>query len=245
MFDRKSGYGRWLLLAVWSVLALGACASAPDPEVVLPRAVLLAPTRFDPRLADRLEPGAHRLDELIGRLLWERDVRVSAPPQPDFRVLWKAAAEGVALEPDAPVDLEDVRYDAAVVALTHALHARGVSFDALLLPYLTVRPGAVQGHAVMWDGVTRRLPFSQRKPAADFLLSRRGIQAPCTSLRVIAYDARGERLFERLGGLEVARQVTLTRDGSGRSWSDREDLFQDPRALRDGVEVALGPLLRR
>jgi hypothetical protein len=244
MFDRKAVYGRrWILAAIW-LLGVLACASTPEPAgLALPRAVLLAPTRFDPRLAGELEPGARTLDDVIGRMLWERDVQVNAPSRSEFLAMWDAASQGVALAQGAAPDGDGARYDAAVLALADALRARGSNFDALVFPHLTLRPGAVNGHAVMWDGVARRLPFARHRDAAN-LLVRRGVQAPCTSLRVIAYDARGERLFERVGGLEVAKQVILARDGSGGSWSDRDDLFQDPRALRDGVEVALGPLLR-
>ena len=243
MSDQNGSRG-WIL-ALWLVASAVACATPPErAPLAPPRALLLAPTRFDARLAERFEPGARALDELIGRMLWERDNVVNAPPRDEFLALWQAASQSVALAEGTSPDLDAARYDAAVLALLDALHARGARFDTLVFPHLTLRVGSVQGHAVMWDGVTRRLPFAQRNHDPGFLLTRRGIQAPCTSLRVIAYDARGERLFERIGGLEVARQVSYERNGSGGRWSDRDDLFQDARALRDGVEVALEPLLR-
>jgi len=243
MFDRKAG---WVLaLSLWLVASWVGCATPPERAPLgPPRTLVLAPTRTDARLAERFEPGARRLDELIGRLLWEQDNVVYAPPRDEFLALWRAASQSVLLADGPSADVDAARYDAAVLALVDALHARGERFDALILPQLTLRPGSVQGHAVMWDGVTRRLPFAQRNHDPGFLLSRRGVQAPCTSLRVIAYSDRGERLFERIGGLEVAKQVSYERNGSGGRWTDRDDLFADSHALRDGVEVALQPLLR-
>jgi hypothetical protein len=96
----------------------------------------------------------------------------------------------------------------------------------------------------MWDGVARRLPLSYKNRDVSFLVVRRRVEAPCTSLGVVAYGAHGERLFERIGGLEVAKQLWVSVDGRRRGWSDRRDLFQDERAVRDGVEEALEPLLR-
>ena len=235
--------GGWIvagLLSTW----LAGCVTQPDalpgPK---PRAVLVAPTSVDTRLAEPLRAGAPQIHRMIAQLLWAQDVEVAAPALPEFSALWqdasRAAAAGISDE-----GASALREDLAVRALLDGLRARGERFDALLVPYLTVRPGVVNGQSVLWDGVARRLPLDYRNRDAFFLVVRRRVEAPCTSLGVIAYDARGERLFERIGGLEVAKRMWVSDDGHRRRWEDRDDLFQDERALRSGVEVALQPLLR-
>jgi hypothetical protein len=241
-----AGIGNLLVLALVLVGAwLGGCASQPDAAPIpKPRVVLLAPTRFDPRLEQRLEPGVAIVDELLGNVLWADDVEVHRARGHAFRDTWLAAEQGAAVLRVSSDGAALDRHDGTVRALVQSLQAEGERFDALVIPYLTVRPGVVTGHSVHWDGVTRRLPLEYRHRDSMFLVARRGLQAPCTSLRVIAYDARGNRLFERLGGLEVAKRMRIEDDGRRRSWSERSDLFQDPQVLRDGVQIALRPLLR-
>ena len=49
-------------------------------------------------------------------------------------------------------------------------------------------------------------------------------------------DYEGAPPFTLAGRLQLSH-------GSG-TWDERDDLFQDPKALRQGVQVALGPFLR-
>ena len=242
MRDRIRGAerGGWIVGLLCTGL-LGCATSPAALPVPKPRAVLLAPTSVDLLLAEDLRSGAPIVHDLIGRLLWEQDVQVNAPPLPEFYELWREAAL------QAGADSESAgaaAHDVAVRALLDSLRARGENFDALLIPYLTVRPGTVTGQSVMWDGVARRLPLLYKNRDAAFLVARRGVYTSCTSLGVVAYGAHGERLFERIGGLEVAKRMWVSDDGHRRGWNDREDLFQDAKALRSGVEEALQPLLR-
>jgi hypothetical protein len=238
--SRHANRGLWVVVLL-AAIALG-CATAPEMPAPRPRAVLLAPTRFDPRLAQRLEPGAGVVDALMRRLLWEQDIQVNVPAQEELRDSWVAAARSVAARQGASGELGVDTYDATVHALAGALRGRGERFDALLVPYLTIRLGVVTGHSVSWDGVTRRLPLDYKYRNNPILEVRR--QAPCTSLRLIAFDEDGHRLFERVGGLEVASRMRIDEDSLRGTWSDRADLFQDSKALREGVEAALRPLLR-
>jgi hypothetical protein len=233
----KSGWIGGLLVAF-----LAGCATSPTAlPIPKPRAVLVAPTTVDTLMPSELRSGAPIVQQMIGQLLWEQDMQVNAPPLPEFYELWREAADTTAAQP--LVAGGDVR-DAAVRVLLDGLRARGENFDALLVPYLTIRPGTVTGQSVSWDGVARRLPLSYKNHDAAFLVARRGVYASCTSLGVVAYGPHGERLFERIGGLEVAKRMWVSDDGHRRGWNDREDLFQDQKALRSGVAQALQPLLR-
>ena len=225
------------------VAFLTGCATSPSAlPIPKPRAVLLAPTTVDTMMPSALRSGAPIVQQVIGRLLWEQDMQVNAPPLPEFYDLWREAADATAPQP--AIASAGAVNDVAVRALLDGLRARGENFDALLVPYLTIRPGTVTGQSVMWDGVARRLPLSYKNRDAAFLVARRGVYASCTSLGVVAYGPHGERLFERIGGLEVAKRMWVSDDGHRRGWNDREDLFQDQSALRSGVKEALYPLLR-
>lgn len=240
MRDRKRGVKRGWILGLLGA-GLLACATSPQLPGRQPKAVLLAPTSIDFLLAEDLRPGAPIVHELIGRLLGEQEVRVNAPALPEFYTLWRDAALAGAASDTGRTDA--AAHDVAVQALLDSLRARGENFDALLVPYLTVRPGSVTGPFVTWDGVARRLPLFDKHRGAAFR-ARRPIYTSCTSLGVVAYGAHGERLFERIGGLEVAKRMWVSDDGRRGGWNDREDLFQDAKALRNGVEEALQPLLR-
>lgn len=231
------------VLGAWMAVLLAGCATPPDAAVPRPRSVMLAPTAVDTRLAARLEPGAPAIHRLIGQVLHEQDVQVGTVDLDEFDRYWQDASQAIEQSAvSAAPGGAGTSFDAAIRFLVTSLRSRGSSFDALVLPYVTVRPGSINGKAVVWDGVSRRLPFHS-ETHGDFFMERRVRRTPCTSLYVIAFDARGRRLFERVGGLEVASRLQQLADGRGR-WTERTDLFQDPDALRPGVRIALRPFLR-
>jgi hypothetical protein len=231
------------VLGVWMAVLLVGCATSPEASIPRPRSVMLAPTAVDTRLAARLEPGAPEIHKLIGQVLYEQDVQVGTIDLHELESYWQAASHAIEQRSvSATPGSGNTSFDAAIQFLVSTLRARGNSFDALVLPYVTVRPGSINGKAVVWDGVSRRLPFQSQKHG-EFFLDRRVRRTACTSLYVIAFDAQGRRLFERVGGLEVASRLQQLDNGQGR-WSERTDLFQDPDALRPGVQLALRPFLR-
>lgn len=235
---KRSGIGLLLL----AFAALTACATGPAPvSAPMPRSVLLAPTGVEGRLAG-LKDGVPTVHKLIGQVLFEQDVQVGTVSSEELAAIWEIASRGLTAE-SVSRDPEHAR-DMAVDAVVDALRARGSRFDALLVPYLVVRNGSINGTSVWWDGVRRQVPVDAAHRHDVLMPMRRGMRTPCISLRVVAYDAHGSRLFERTGGLEVANRLTIANSGSYGSWSARDDLFQDPEALRRGVQVALRPFLR-
>ena len=242
--EKKKGWILWLGLAAVLGLLAG-CATAPEPaDTAKPRSVLLAPTLIDARLGSGLEIGAPAVHRLIAQVLWEQDVQVGTLEGEQFDAIWDSAIRGVSLPPATEENATRTRYDVAFDAVVGALRERGDRFDALLISSLVVRPGSINGGSVWWDGVRRGLPVDARGPYDMLPSFRRGAKTPCVSLRVIAYDANGTRLFERVGGLEVANRISFEGEAGGGHWSKREDLFRDDKALRQGVQLALGPFLR-
>jgi hypothetical protein len=221
-----------------------ACASAPDDRAVQkPTAVLVAPVSFNQRsMPAPLELGIPVTQEVLVRALWEQDVRVVSPPRDAFRAAWIEAERGVGslLGPDGKLD--PARYDAVVLAVMKGYHDAGERFDAMLIPYLVLRKGSVTGHSVKCDGVSRMLPLEYANRADAHIEARRGLEATCTALRVLAYASDGTRLYERYGGLEVAWRMRVSEGGW--RWTERGDLFRNRSDLEDGVELVLSPLLR-
>jgi hypothetical protein len=224
--------------------ALAGCTSGASPrqtEMQKPAAVLLSPMNFNQRLPEAIEFGVPVVGEIVAATLGESGVAAVEAPLAEFHDTWLAAAEGVGTLYDDEGQLDPARYDTVARGVVLAYRQRGHRFDVLLIPYVTVRPGTVMGHSVKWDGVTRMLPFEFKNRDALHMDNRRGLKTPCTSLRVFAYDAAGTRLFERYGGLEVAVKW-IERDYKFRH-EHRDDLFEDTKSLREGVEIALAPLL--
>lgn len=234
------GWDARLLAAL--LLSTLACATEP-PEPPLPHisSVLLAPMSFNQNLPAPLQPGAPVVHELVSGVLWEQDIRVSSPPVDEFQGTWKSEGQAVGSLYGPDGKLDPARYDAAVRALIAAYRARGAQFDALVIPYLALRPGVVTGQSVGWDGASRKLPLERSNRDVTHMEARRGLQVRCTSVLVLVYDTQGNRLFERYGGLEVAQRMQAA-EGHWR-WTDRGDLFRNREDLEDGVRFALEPLL--
>jgi hypothetical protein len=216
-----------------------AAAVAPIPK---PGAVLLAPASFNQTLPEKLAAGIPALQAAIRSQLESDGVRVEAPSFEEFHDVWLAAARDVGSLYDGKGDFDPGRFDQAVRNLADAYRARGVEFDVLLLPYLRYRPGTIMGQSVQWDGVTHHLPLQSDIRNSVHIESRRRFQVACTSLRVFGFDRNGNRLFESYGGLEVMSRMVM-KDGLVH-WEERTDLFADQSAIREGVGVALKPVLQ-
>jgi hypothetical protein len=217
------------------VAALG-CATTP-PRVA-PERVLLAPVSFNQTLPEALEPGVQVVRDEMAAQLVERGVAVSAPPLTEFHDVWLGAAREIGTLYDAKGRLDAERFADASRALVAAYRSRS-EFDVLLLGYLDVRVATVRGGRASWDGVKRLVPIDFGGGRKELVRWPNRFQLPCVSLRVLAYTADGAALFEERGGLDVAIEYLA---GSLES-RPRQDLFADASALREGVGIALAPLL--
>ena len=225
---------RSLALAVAALIAF-ACATAPERPA--PRAVVLAPVSYQANPSASLAPGVTPAGEELARLLTARGVIVVALPADEFRAVWSEATQDLGTLADGRGGLDPARLDAAARAASAALHARGVRFDALLLPWLELRYVEILGNGVAWDGVERRVPI-ERTVAKRLGNWPNHELAPCVSLRLLAYGADGARWFDESGGVDVASryEVRLLAE------RPRPDLFADRASLRQGAELALAPL---
>jgi len=236
---RLTGASAWLAI---SALACAVTPEEPAPAIAeMPHTVLLAPLSFNQRIPERLEPGVEMLTREILAQLEQQQIRVSAPAFQEFHDAWLLGGRDVDSLFDEKGEFVPARFDEVARNLVAAWRERGEDFDVLLMPYLGFRAGTVVGQSVQWDGVARRLPLEFEHGDVQHLDARRRFQAPCTSLRVLAFGRDGARLFERYGGLEVSARVRIE---SGRwRWEPRDDLFQNRGDLEEGARIALHPLL--
>jgi hypothetical protein len=225
------------LLASGSIaLAALACASATRPA---PQRVLLAPVAFDQRLDPQLAAGAPVVREEMKTALAARGVQVVAPDPAEFAEVWVDATQDLGRMRDAQGRLDRALLGAASRALAHGYRARGEELDAVLLSFFEVTPIQVRGWAASWDGVERSIQADRKIQQRYSGLWPNDRDAPCLSLRVVAYAADGTRLFDRRGGLEVLSEFRP----EGLEELPRQDLFEHRADLQEGVEIALAPLL--
>lgn len=227
---------RWIGAAC---IALCACVHGP-PSPRAAQTFVVAPLNFNQQLPEILAPGVPILHDQIRALLEARGARVITPAFAEFHDAWLTSAKEVSTLYDAKGNLDPARFDSAVAALARSYGAQLESFDAMLLAYLEARAVVIRGGYAQWDGVLRRVRV-QFQDHKDSHLPLRGIEAPCTSLRVLAYTPEGARLFDRRAGLEVVYDFEVS---PGLQVIPRGDLFRDDRTLREGVQQALAPLLR-
>jgi hypothetical protein len=116
-------------------------------------------------------------------------------------------------------------------------------FDALVIPWITLRPAQVRGTSVKWDGVVRTIPLSADSDRKTGFFQFFRAQMPAPSLQVFVFAPDGRRLFEGIGGLDFADEVTVDAKARHADFHPRPDLFADPRNLREGIALAFDPFL--
>ena len=87
-----------------------------------------------------------------------------------------------------------------------------------------------------WDGVARRLPFSNSSGNIhEFKGNAAGL-----SVAILAISASGKVMFRTYGGAAIPFEM----DAVAKSARLRADLFADPDEVVEGVEVAIRPLVQ-
>lgn len=141
-------------------------------------------------------------------------------------------------------------YDDAARVFVQEL-AKHAEFDHVIAPSLYLREAPVVRGIGEWDGVRRTL-----KVEAEGAENRKRVAAvpfegvaPAASLHVAVFDGEGEKLQEKLGGLDLIARVFVPRKPDAETGAPavdflpREDSFGDPEQLREGIALALEPFL--
>jgi hypothetical protein len=245
--------------------ALCACAGASNRTVLIEdsaggaggKLVVLAPMNLPIALPHDLDEAVPIVQREMIRQLQARGLRVAVIYEPDALALWAAAMGSIERTKDASRDLQ-----AAVRAFAEALRVDS-DYQLLVLPSLALREARVSGRMAQWDGVRRRLDVRSRtaSDAADTaadqpLFDESGVAAAQhwggritgLSLHLLAVREGRRTPLERWGGLDLVHDPVHVRPSGAKSPTTelrlRARLLDDPENVREGVALALDPLLQ-
>lgn len=164
----------------------------------------------------------------------------------DARRLWLGSIRQVrAGEKGARAGFDDA---ARALVLELAKHAE---FDTVIVPSLFIRKAFISGNSATWDGVERPLEFEESSRPARHILANTPLvgAARAASLHAVVLDAKGNKLQEATGGLELLVRVRV-QGGLGSltskptlEFTTRTDLFANREHVREGIAEALAPFL--
>lgn len=143
-------------------------------------------------------------------------------------------------------------YDEAARVLVERL-AKHAEFDTVIAPSLYLRKANVFEKTATWDGVERTVQVEAKSPVAREIAADTPLEglAPAASLHVVVLDARGNKIQETQGGLEllVGVRVRPSSDAVGGDpsfeFAMRPDLLENRQDIREGIAIALSPFLPR
>lgn len=118
-------------------------------------------------------------------------------------------------------------------------------YQTLIIPYLFLHTARSRGNTARWHGVERVVEKSGPGfgPDGPLRYVRGDIRA--ASLKVFAFAADGEKIFEGIGGLDLVDRVYAYSEFEPHRIEVREDLLGDPVQIREGVELAVERLVPR
>lgn len=226
-------------------LMLAACSSSPlSSQREAPRVgrVVVAPLNLALRTPPELEDVTEPVEHAILGYFQGRDRRVTRLAASDADILWYQVTSELERS-GSPVDLST-----ASAAFARRL-AEHTDYELLVMPSLLVRAARVLGRHASWDGVRRRLEISHLEDgstlvgwssggAIEFVGYTGNIAA--ASLHVAVLTAAGEPVHQGLGGLALIQALRHDDARPHDAWAlgPREQPFDDPDALREGVRVA-------
>lgn len=204
--------------------------------------VLLLPLNVVVALPPGIDDAALSVEDEIRRHLDAHGKRVQAPTREQAEAEWLASAQALRAE----VGASQMSFDGAAAILARSLHAEH-GFDALVLPWISLRPAKVRGRTVTWDGVTRTLRIVNPQGRSLQVLKDFQAQAAAPSLQLAVFAPDGRKLFEGVGGLDLLHALVL---GGEPTQIDAEPLsraqvFADRTSIQEGIEVAFDPFLPR
>jgi hypothetical protein len=206
------------------------------------RDVALFPLNVVVPLPPGLEGAAPLVEEEIRDYLASQGKRVQSLAAEDALAAWLASAQALKAQVGAP----RMDFEGAAAILARRLDAQR-RFDALVLPWIALRPAKVRGRSVSWDGVTRTLRVVNPEGRSLQLLKDLQAQAAAPSLQLAVFAPDGRKLFEGVGGLDLLHALVLEGDPTR---IDAEllppaQIFSDRSSLQEGVAVAFDPFLPR
>jgi hypothetical protein len=235
-------------VAALALACLLGCASEPaqrERSVLLGaenRVCLILPLNVAMAMPPELEFGSPILWAELERFLRAHGKQLKTVARQTARELWvRSIQQARAGEKGPRAGYDDAARALALELRTHA------PFDVMIAPSLVVREAQIANRSARWDGVERELEFEADGLAARNLASTplEGA-APAATLHVAVFDAKGEKLHEGKGGLDLLVRVRVEADSSGVpafQFVPRADPFEHREYLRDGIAAAFLPFL--
>jgi hypothetical protein len=227
------------------LLALVACACASSPkhnpfkvprETFFPmlKVVALAPVRVPADLGDP-EPVRARYAELITAQLRSAGLEVVGPAQVGPILDARTNELGGIFDPHTG-KLDDSKVKALYSGAMKELKAR-YRADALVEPSIRVVMAKLRRDTARWHGVSQDASQGLLEHA---LGSHTGV-IPALSLYAMLWDANGELLYSKPGGIEVLVKVKVLQSGTERL--RRNELFAVDERIVKSVQIAFDDLL--
>ncbi len=241
MKNRSVPFSRAALIAAVAGIVCGCAAprnhlyrkSGADFE----RALVL-PLNLVAAMPEELAGRANRVDKALLGYLAERGKAIEAIGFADASAAWRASEAECRSQAEKRCD----RF--AGVAPFMARHLRtNHDYQTLIIPYLLLRTARSRSDTAAWDGVKRPVEKSGRGfgPDGQMRFVRGEIRA--ASLEVFAFSAEGEKVFQGVGGLDLVDRLHGTNDFDPYDIEVREDVLGDEQMIREGVALALEPLV--
>jgi len=204
--------------------------------------VVLFPLNVVVPLPPGVETAAPSVDAAIREYLDAHDKRVQAPTPEEAQAAWLASAKALKAE----VGASQMSFEGAAAMLARRLHAEQ-RFDALVLPWIALRPAKVRGRTVTWDGVTRTLKLVNPEGRSLQVLKDFQTQAVAPSLQLAVFSPDGRKLFEGVGGLDLLHALVLEGEPTriDAELLPRAQVFADRTPVNEGIAVAFDPFLPR
>jgi hypothetical protein len=204
--------------------------------------VALFPLNVVAPLPTGMSPGTASVEAELRAYLEAQGKRVEPVGPRDARATWLASAQALKAE----VGESKMSFDGAARVLARSL-SRERRFDALVLPWIALRPAKVRGREVAWDGVVRTMKLVNPSGRSPTLLEDFTADAAAPSLQVVVLSADGAKIFEGIGGLDLVHELVIDGDPpriDARPLA-RPEIFSDRTPIREGVAVAFDPFLPR
>ncbi len=233
--------GRAALLAAAIALISGCAAprnhlyrrSAADFE----RAIVL-PLNLVSKMPGELIDSARYVDRALLDYLAQHGKAVEAIGFSDASAAWRASEAECRSQ-----GKKDCNRFAGVARFMAQHLRRDRDFQILIIPYLFVRSSRMASGLSRWHGVERTVERVGKGYAADTPPRQLRGDIRAASLKVFAFSAEGERVFEGVGGLELVDRLYAPEGYTDYDVELRDDLFQHPEPLREGVALALEHLV--